>query len=210
MVASPNDPSWRKNNHLFENIPPNVQGYVRQQLKTPSIYLATLLPDLKISVIDLVYSTTIPPICDDREQAGYLIPINHSFFATELPVEDIQHLTLVTVPPKGVVANLVENSKQQWLDGAESIRVPDEPPLPLWVCLVQCLFIIQNNLNTKNHQNRYLISGLIYISPFNHPENPGARVLSGFNERTSFHFRIKSVLQLTVWPPFPGRETLQL
>ena len=81
------------------------------------------------------YSTTIPPICDDREQAGYLIPINHSFFATELPVEDIQHLTLVTVPPKGVVANLVENSKQQWLDDAESIRVPDEPPLPLWVCL---------------------------------------------------------------------------
>ena len=41
MVASPNDPSWRQleNNHLFENIPPNVQGYVRQQLKTPPIHL---------------------------------------------------------------------------------------------------------------------------------------------------------------------------
>lgn len=134
MVVPPDDPSWWRNNHRFENIPPNVQGYVRQQLKIPPIHLATLLPDLKMSVIDLVYSMTIPPICDDREQAGYFIPIGHSFFATELPVEDIQHLTLVTVPPKGVFANLVEGSKQQWLDSAESICVPDEPLLPLWVC----------------------------------------------------------------------------
>jgi hypothetical protein len=104
MVVPPDDPSWRRNNHRFENIPSNVQGYVRQQLKIPPIHLATLLPDLEMSIIDLVYSTTIPPICDDREQAGYFIPIGHSFFATELPVEDIQHLMLVTVPPKGVIA----------------------------------------------------------------------------------------------------------
>jgi hypothetical protein len=164
MVVSPDDPSWRRNNHRFENIPPNVQGYVWQQLKTPSIHLATLFPDLKMSVIDLVYSTTIPPICDDREQAGYFIPIDHSFFATELPVEDIQRLTLVTVPPKGVVANLVDRSKQQWLDGAESICLPDEPPLPLWVCSMP--IYIQNYFDTKAHKITKIGTGFLdlYIS----------------------------------------------
>ena len=44
VPARPDDPSWRRNGHLFDNIPHAVQGYVREQIQVPEIHVLSIVP----------------------------------------------------------------------------------------------------------------------------------------------------------------------
>ncbi|KAF8057978.1 hypothetical protein FPV67DRAFT_1676708 [Lyophyllum atratum] len=129
-VIDASHPHWRNNNHQFDAIPSSVQGYVRDQLRIPAVHSAILLPEPKLSVLDLI-STSIPPI--SKSEAHYHIPDGHDFFSTERADPDIELLSRTLVPPRSLIIQLLPQAKQKWLDGAESIRVPNETILlPLW------------------------------------------------------------------------------
>ena len=114
-TLTPDDPI-----HQFDSIPPNVQGYIRNQLKPPPAHADTLLPSQNMLVIDFVYSFSHPPVCKN--------PIDgHRFFSHELPDDDVGILTRLTVPPRTVLAILVKEGKQEWLDGSCLISLPGEP-----------------------------------------------------------------------------------
>jgi len=130
-TLTPDDPIWRSKNHQFDSIPPNVQGYIRNQLRLPPAHADILLPSQNMSVIDFVYSFSHPPVC--KNPANYSIPDGHRFFSHELPDDDVGILTRLTVPPRTVLAILVKDGKQEWLDGSCSISLPGEPThLPMW------------------------------------------------------------------------------
>jgi len=130
-TLSPNDPNWRSMNHQFDSIPPNVQGYIREQLRVPPAHAATFLPPQNMSVIDFIYSYSLPPVCKDP--AKYSIPDRHSFFSRELPDDNVGILARLTVPPRTVIALLVKDGKQEWLNGNSSISLPGEPMhFPMW------------------------------------------------------------------------------
>ncbi|KAF8060838.1 hypothetical protein FPV67DRAFT_1452907 [Lyophyllum atratum] len=121
---------WRNNNHQFDEIPSSVQGYVRDQLRIPAVHSAILLPNPRISVLDFI-STSVPPI--SKSEAHYPIPDGHDFFSSETGDPDIELLSTTLVPPRSLIIQLLPQAKQKWLDGAESIRIPDEKTLlPLW------------------------------------------------------------------------------
>ncbi|KAG6919325.1 hypothetical protein DXG01_006871, partial [Tephrocybe rancida] len=45
----------------------------------------------------------------------------------------IELMSRITVPPRSIITELISSVKQQYLDGYNSIRVPNETtPLPLW------------------------------------------------------------------------------
>lgn len=128
-MDDPADPKWRQNNHQFPDLPPHVQGYVREQLRVPEIHLELLL-NTQMSILDFI-QTKLPPIHQDT--ASYSIPGDHAFFRQEDPCNDIQVLAQATIPPRAIVVGLVELSKQHWLDGAESVCIPGESALlPIW------------------------------------------------------------------------------
>ena len=129
VPARPDDPSWRRNGHLFDNIPHAVQGYVREQIQVPEIHVLSLFPNEKLSIADFVYGTHIPPV----NKKGHKIPEDYLFFRVEMPSDDVTVLKTLCVPPTGIVAQLMDQSKQAWLDGSMSIQLPGESIyVPLW------------------------------------------------------------------------------
>ncbi|KIM38034.1 hypothetical protein M413DRAFT_76363 [Hebeloma cylindrosporum] len=84
-----------------------------------------------MSVLDLV-NMELPPI-SSGEDAYSNIAWTFSFFSPSEPVNDIGMLKKVLVPPKGLIAKLLDKAKQCWLDGAESLTLPGvSEKLPLW------------------------------------------------------------------------------
>jgi len=128
---APDNPIWHSNNHQFASIPPNVQGYIWEQLRLPSVHAETLLPPHNMSVIDFVYSFSLPSMC--KNPADYNIPDGHCFFSCESHTADVSILAWLTVPPRTVLAILVKDRKQAWLNGSSSISLPGEQTyLPMW------------------------------------------------------------------------------
>jgi hypothetical protein len=123
--------SWRAKNHQFNMIPPNVQGHIRQQLRLPAVHEETLLPPQNLSIIDFAFSFKPPLVC--KNPAEYMIPDGHCFYSQELHNDDVSVLGRLTVPPRTVLAILVKDGKQAWLDGSNSISLPGEQTsLPMW------------------------------------------------------------------------------
>ncbi len=130
-MDNPDISSWRQRDHQFNDLPAHVKGFVREQLKLPSIHAETLLPRPRMSVLDLV-NMDLPPISSGQD-AYSNIPWTFSFFSPSQPINDIEILKQVIVPPKGLVAKLLDQAKQCWLDGAESLTLPGvSQNLPLW------------------------------------------------------------------------------
>ena len=91
--------------------------------------LLSLFPNEKLSIADFVYGTHIPPV----NKKGYKIPEDYLFFRVEMPSDDVTVLKTLCVPPTGIVAQLMDQSKQAWLDGSMSIQLPGESIyVPLW------------------------------------------------------------------------------
>ncbi|KAJ7629632.1 hypothetical protein DFH06DRAFT_1338051 [Mycena polygramma] len=126
------DSSWRKNGHQYKDVPASVQAYVRQQLKMSQLFRGIYLPHEKLSVVKLA-EFTLPPMSTSADD--YKIPAGHNFFTEDGNEEtDLELLMEIQVPPVAVLTKLAAQARQQYLDGAESIRVPGtRQPLPLWV-----------------------------------------------------------------------------
>ncbi|KAG6904081.1 hypothetical protein DXG01_012742 [Tephrocybe rancida] len=105
---------WRNQNYRFEDIPADMQGHVRTQLQIPIVQVSILLPEPKLSVLDLI-STFVPPISPSEDQ--YAAPANHCYFSTAIGVPDIELMSRITVPPRGIITELISSVKQQYLDG---------------------------------------------------------------------------------------------
>ena len=117
---------WRNAKHRFSNLPPNVQGHIREQLKVPA-GLNTPIPNDRLSVLDFM-AANIPTVC--QQTSSYVIPSGYSFFSAENPSEHfLPQMAVIMVPSKTIVADLMASATQQWLDGANSIKVPGEPLL---------------------------------------------------------------------------------
>ena len=113
------------------DLPAHVKGYVCKQLKVPTTHSENLLPLPWMSVLDLVHMN-LPPISSGQD-AYSNIPCTFSFFSPTHPINDVEILKQVIVPPKGLVAKLLDQAKQCWLDGAESLTLPGvSHNLPLW------------------------------------------------------------------------------
>lgn len=123
--------SWRQRGYQFDELPAHVKGFVREQLKLPTIHAETLLPSPRTSVLDLV-NMDLPPISSGPDTYSN-IPQTFSFFSSSKPINDIEILKQIIVPPKGLVAKLLDQAKQCWLDGADSLTLPGiSQNLPLW------------------------------------------------------------------------------
>ena len=130
-MDNPDITSWRQCDHQFNDLPAHVKGYVRKQLKVPTTHSENLLPLPRMSVLDLVHMN-LPPISSGQD-AYSNIPCTFSFFSPTHPINDVKILKQVIVPPKGLVAKLLDQAKQCWLDGAESLTLPGvSHNLPLW------------------------------------------------------------------------------
>ncbi|KAJ7458998.1 ribonuclease H-like domain-containing protein [Mycena latifolia] len=94
------------------------------------IFRSLYLPDPRLSVTNLV-KFSLPPMAPSI--AEYTVPTGHSFFSRDANHADIDLLRTVKVPPPNVIGPLILESRQQWLDGAESINLPGSLDLfPLW------------------------------------------------------------------------------
>ena len=125
---------WRNAKHRFSDLPPNVQGHIREQLKVPT-RLNTLIPNDRLSVLDFM-AANIPTVC--QQTSSYVIPSGYPFFSAEKPSEQfLPQMAVIVVPSKSIVAELMASATQKWLDGANSIKVPGDPTfLPLWTLQV--------------------------------------------------------------------------
>ncbi|KAJ7496082.1 ribonuclease H-like domain-containing protein [Mycena galericulata] len=93
------------------------------------LFRSLYLPNPRLSVTNLV-NFALPPIASGT---AYTIPPGHNFFSRDANHADIDILRTVRVPPPSLIGRLVLESRQQWLDGAESINLPGSPDLfPLW------------------------------------------------------------------------------
>ena len=70
---------WRNAKHRFSDLPPNVQGHIREQLKVPA-GLNTPIPNDRLSVLDFM-AANIPTVC--QQTSSYIIPSGFSFFSAE-------------------------------------------------------------------------------------------------------------------------------
>ena len=122
---------WQNAKHRFSDLPPNVQGHIREQLKVPA-GLNTPIPNNRLSVLDFVVAN-IPTVC--QQTSSYVIPPG---FSAEKPSEHfLPQMAVIMVPSKSIVAGLMASATQQWLDRANSIQVLGDPIfLPLWTLQV--------------------------------------------------------------------------
>lgn len=128
-VNNPSDPIWRGHGHKFGNVPSNVQEYIQGQLKMSEVHSTILLPNPRLSVLDFI-NCPLPPLSGNK---SYRVPTNHSFFSHDDDPGDIHLLSTIPVPPPGIIKILLSLTKQHWLDGAQSIRLPGQETLfPLW------------------------------------------------------------------------------
>ncbi|KAJ7924092.1 hypothetical protein B0H13DRAFT_2654964 [Mycena leptocephala] len=116
------DPSWRKNGHQYQDVPPAVQTHVREELKMSPLMRGLFLPRPKLSVARLA-EFTLPPM--STSSADYKFPAGHDFFSNDGNHSDLDLLTEI---------KLVSQARQRYLDGAESICIPGTGYLyPFWV-----------------------------------------------------------------------------
>lgn len=131
-LEDPKDPKWRSNKYKFEDLPANVQGYIRGKLETPPEKFSILVPPARTSVLDLIYHTKIPKIC--ANESSYATPPGHNFFSTAMPTKDTSTIQNTLIPPRTIVAVLSGRAKEEWLRSAESICVPGiEGYFPIWI-----------------------------------------------------------------------------
>ena len=125
---------WRNTKHRFSDLPPNVQGHIREQLKVPA-GLNTPIPNDRLSVLDFM-AANIPTVC--QQTSSYIIPSGFSFFSAEKSSESfLRQMAVIMVPSKTIVADLMASATQKWLDGANSITIPGNPLFyPLWMLQV--------------------------------------------------------------------------
>jgi hypothetical protein len=97
---------------------------IREQLQVPEIHLLSLFPGKKLSIVDFVYGIHLPPV----NKNGYKIPASDDYlsFSVEIPNDDVTVLKTLCIPPTGIVAQLMNQSKQAWLDGSMSIKLLGE------------------------------------------------------------------------------------
>ncbi|KAG6807178.1 hypothetical protein H0H92_008501 [Tricholoma furcatifolium] len=120
--AAPSISDWRGVGHRFDDIPESIRGYVRQELSIPALHRTILLPEDRLSVLDLI-STSLPPITCSQT-IDNTISID-DLFSIDSPPNDIELLSRALVPPRKLVAELLSFAKQKFLDGFNSIRTVD-------------------------------------------------------------------------------------
>ncbi|KAJ7077040.1 hypothetical protein C8R44DRAFT_896418 [Mycena epipterygia] len=128
----PSDPAiWRKNGHQLKDVPVAVQVHVRIQVTMSPLIRGLYLPHPKLSVLNLA-KFSLPPMASSATE--YKIPSGHSFFSEDATHSELDLLTNIKVPHMGLIAQLVSESRQRYLDGAESISIPwTGERFPLWV-----------------------------------------------------------------------------
>ncbi|KAJ6501823.1 ribonuclease H-like domain-containing protein, partial [Mycena vulgaris] len=83
-----------------------------------------------LSVTNLV-KFPLPPMASSA--AKYIVPDGHDWFSPDANHADLDLLRTVLVPPPSLIAQLIAECRQKWLDGAESISLPGSVHLfPLW------------------------------------------------------------------------------
>ncbi|KAJ7041749.1 hypothetical protein C8F04DRAFT_1299262 [Mycena alexandri] len=126
----PLDPSWRNNGHQLADVPSAVKNYIATELKMAGIFRSLYLPNSRLSVTNLV-AFTLPPMAASAKE--YHVPSGHTFFRQDANHADLDNLRTVKVPPVNVLATLMSESRQKWLDGSESICLLGSADLfPLW------------------------------------------------------------------------------
>ncbi|CAA7260791.1 unnamed protein product [Cyclocybe aegerita] len=207
LPTAPDNPAWRNHGHTFDSLPANVKAYVCRQLEIPKEYERTLFPNPQLSIIDFVYTFTPPPACPDQKQNMYQLPTGHSFFQTGLPdLGDVLALIRVMVPPKRIIAELLKEAKQKWLDGHSSLSVLGEALLiPLWVLSfwTHILFDIlpvhrdwQISLEWLRHDEFKLFQGQVQDAIHALSALPWSGYLSPMSSSTSSMSLLKSTLSL--------------
>ncbi|KAJ7818927.1 hypothetical protein B0H13DRAFT_2132260, partial [Mycena leptocephala] len=128
---SPIDPSWRRNGYQIQNVPSAVQSYVRIQATMSPLIRGLYLPEPLLSVLKLA-EFEIPPMAPTA--AAYKVPSGHNWFSEDAIHSDLDLLTTeIRVPPPSLIAELKKESRQRYLDGAESICMPGTgQKFPLW------------------------------------------------------------------------------
>lgn len=89
------------------------------------------LPNPLLSVLKLA-EFEIPPMAPTA--AAYKVPSGHNWFSEDAIHSDLDLLTTeIRVPPPSLIAELKKESRQRYLDGAESICMPGTgQKFPLW------------------------------------------------------------------------------
>jgi hypothetical protein len=128
-----NSSKWLNGQHRYPkaNIPKDILNERRRLLRIPLFY-AGFIPSSKISIHDLLDSTSLPVF--DNHLA--LHPNNNPIFSsrpadTNLPYD----LTARAIPSVTSTSALLLSFGQHWFDGAQSLVDPREPSqsLPFWV-----------------------------------------------------------------------------
>ncbi|KAJ7291639.1 hypothetical protein C8J57DRAFT_1458408 [Mycena rebaudengoi] len=129
----PSDPQWRNNGQKYDQVPTAVRGFVRQKLEMSPLYRRLLLPHPRLDVLNLS-RYLLPPMATDAAHYNH-IPSGHEFFSKSNSDDqvDIDLLKQMLVPPPSLIGQLRQESRQRYLDGYESICLPDGTLLPIWV-----------------------------------------------------------------------------
>ncbi|KAJ7017103.1 hypothetical protein C8F04DRAFT_1406226 [Mycena alexandri] len=128
--TNPSDPSWRNNGHQLPDVPAAVKNYIATELKMAGIYRSLYLPNSRLSVTNLI-TFVLPPMAASATE--YHVPSGHTFFRQDANHADFDNLRTVKVPPVTVLAPLMLEARQKWLDGSQSICLPGSEDLfALW------------------------------------------------------------------------------
>ncbi|KAJ7213203.1 ribonuclease H-like domain-containing protein [Mycena rebaudengoi] len=97
------------------------------------LYRRLLLPHPRLDVLNLS-RYLLPPMATDAAHYNH-IPSGHQFFSKSNSDDqvDIDLLKQMLVPPPSLIGQLRQESRQRYLDGYESICLPDGTLLPIWV-----------------------------------------------------------------------------
>ena len=120
------DPSWRNSGHVYNQVPATLKSYISTKVKMTPLFRSLYLPNPRLSITNLV-KFPLPPMASTI--ADYTIPAGHRFFSRDANHADIDLLKATRVPPSSVIGQLISDSRQQWLDGAESISLPGSEEL---------------------------------------------------------------------------------
>ncbi|KAJ3501239.1 hypothetical protein NMY22_g18992 [Coprinellus aureogranulatus] len=128
---------WRRSGHKFDDLSYQVRTQLRRQLAIPEGL--DVAPASRLSVLD--FAVSLLPSVSHAD----VFPTNFNFFSQNPPTALTSDMILsVDVPPKGVVAGLLAQALQQYLDGAESVVHPLSGFLfPIWVLTLWTNFHIE-------------------------------------------------------------------
>lgn len=122
--------AWRQGGFTENDLPQNIEDLLRQKLAVPDEF-QYLIPNPKLSVLDFAAQSFIR--IDDTLSAN--IPQSLDLFSANLPCVDIPTLVEIIAPGKGLLARLMGQVIQKFLDGMNSIILPYVPDvyIPLWM-----------------------------------------------------------------------------